>query len=71
MSQSPLEIEHLIVSAEARIETAMAQLLLASKGVTAASDAQVFAIAELRAARAAIKAIRTHVATEPDSPRGA
>ena len=58
MKTTQPEIEHLIIAAEARIESAITQLLLASKGVRDASDSQQIAITELRAARDSIKLLR-------------
>ena len=48
----------LVAAAESRIEIAMAQLILTSKGLTNASTAQAVAVAELRAARKAIIELR-------------
>jgi hypothetical protein len=48
----------LLIAAEARIDTAMSQLILTTRGVTDATTAQAVAIAELRKARKAIKLLR-------------
>lgn len=58
---SSLDEIALLAAAEARIDTAMAQLLLTTKGVTDATKAQAVAINELREARNAIKVLRGQV----------
>jgi hypothetical protein len=51
--------EHsLFMAAEARIDTALAQLILTTKGVTDATTGQNLAIAEVREARIAIGQLR-------------
>jgi delta 1-pyrroline-5-carboxylate dehydrogenase len=51
----------LISAAEVLIDTAMAELLLAAKGVRDAGKAQEVAIAELRNAREALRLLREQV----------
>ncbi len=61
METSQQDIARLIISAEARIETAISQLVLAINGVADASSAQQGAIKELKAARDAIRLLREQV----------
>ncbi len=58
----------LLSTAEARIDAATAQLLLAIKGVTDASKSQAVAVAELREASEAIKTLRKEIAGTPAEP---
>lgn len=51
----------LLIAAEARIDTALSQLILTTKGVTDATTGQNRAIAELREARIAIGKLRKHL----------
>jgi hypothetical protein len=55
------EAERLLNEAEGRIGTATSQLLLSIRGVTDAAVAQEAALAELTAARNAIKAMRARL----------
>jgi hypothetical protein len=57
----PRETEQLLHEAEARIDTAVSQLILAAKGVTDAATSQDTALAELMAARKAITAVRSRL----------
>ena len=55
----------LLSAAESRIDTAMAQLMLASRGVTDAGKAQITAVAELKAAGEAVRALRERLCNPP------
>lgn len=51
----------LLIAAESRIDMAMSELILTTRGVKDATTAQAVAISELREARKAIKLLREEV----------
>jgi hypothetical protein len=63
----------LLIAAESRIDTAIAQLLMRAHGVREAARHQDDAVTELREARNAIKALRERLqgsAADPDREAG-
>lgn len=71
MENSQQELGHLVIEAEARIETAIAQLHLASKGITNANASQQLALTELQAAKMPSRCCGSgSLIYTPDSPDG-